>query len=884
LASGKLSLRVTQASLNQTAFDIPRNFANICEAVRIAVAEGSDVLALEELTLTGYDAGDDFQKTDNARILTTLEDIALYAKALDENLIVLVGHPWRYADKNISFEPERVKNPLFNRGNLPFNVMTLITQGEIQGMTAKMHLANSERCYEKRYFEEWSMAAAERIGGVYGTIMIPLAGLRSRMIPFGRPIFHITDGKNRFNLAQVICEEKWAGSVYDGVRHPEINYHWDNIIPSIGRQLRGQDGLLIAIADASPPAPDKVDKHEYLIGLASKYADAVVNTDGLGSSGSTFAQYGHRLIGQDGKIIVSGARAGFARVATTTTTIEIDQARRASENYTHGVLTHQFKNAAAKASPPVREASWDRKDNPNRVYEETIRMTALWLFDYMRKIKARGIAEALSGGMDSAFNSTMVSVMAHMAIKELGVEGFCREMSHLPYKDKILAAAKTGGEEAAIAECMKHMLTCVFMGTNNSSEGPGSTREAARFLIEGEPGKPGIGGKYYERNVQDMLDFYGVVYAVEDTTKLSRERLAEILKAVSEHMNLRPGSVTPGELEKREAAIKAAYPEVQQLISAANPAHGLTYENIQAGARQVLINRIGNMEGKLTVANPNLDETRNGYTTFGGDLHAGTISLNVHLPKRFQMRLMKHLHEVGLEGVMGPVTGLEKVMKKKPSAELQPRDASGQVIQNDEDALHGTFEQLDAIAEYMLYEQADPYDDPRRLNAGEIFERCKKDERFKGVSDTELYDMLCFRYKRWAIAQHKIHAAPVAPTFGRNVDHQVSQRTPNLSGEGRDELTALGVKLLFTQARSEGIVFKTQFDESMFEKRAQEDETFSEIFAGNLRGGGRLDFDLGVLYGKLKQDGLDKIFPPLPPTHEISVVYKARKAAGLALN
>ncbi len=115
----KFLLRITQTSLNQTALDWPRNMANIYAAIDEAVLRGSDILALEELALTGYEVNDDFQRTDNTRILAALDDVAAYAAALDSNLIISIGHPWRLQMRDIpaepGFEADRVKNPLYDR-------------------------------------------------------------------------------------------------------------------------------------------------------------------------------------------------------------------------------------------------------------------------------------------------------------------------------------------------------------------------------------------------------------------------------------------------------------------------------------------------------------------------------------------------------------------------------------------------------------------------------------------------------------------------------------------------------------------------------------------------------------------------------------------------
>ena len=170
--NNKIKLKITQASCNQTALDYPRNIANAYKAIQIAAAEGSDLLCLEELMLTGYECNDDFEKIDNEKILDLLEDVAYFAKNNAPNLIISIGHPWRLSLKDIPAKKgnlaERAKNPLYNRLDLPFNVQTVISNGKIQGMTAKSYLFNNERGYESRYFQEWSLMHANHAGGVYG--------------------------------------------------------------------------------------------------------------------------------------------------------------------------------------------------------------------------------------------------------------------------------------------------------------------------------------------------------------------------------------------------------------------------------------------------------------------------------------------------------------------------------------------------------------------------------------------------------------------------------------------------------------------------------------------------------------------------------------------
>ena len=883
--NSKMRLRVTQASLNQTALDYGRNMANIYEAIREAVVRGSDILAFEELTLTGYEANDDFQKVDNEELLEMLDDIASYAKALDPNLIISIGHPWRYGNKNMMAEPpyqeERVKNPLYNRMDLPFNVQSFIMNGEILGMTAKMHLYNDGRGYEKRYFSEWSMEAADKLDGFFGTIEVPLDREGKRKTLLGRPIIHVKDGNRAFNLAHIICEEKWISTDFGGYPHNDVSYNWDSPVAAYRRHLTARKGTVLIIANASPPTALKIKKHEHLAKLASEYADVVIDTDGLGSSGSTFVQHGHRLIAQKGRIVYSGQRVSMGRVALSTNDVLVTPAKAQTKLHAHAKVKRPLKGKkpaiASVRKAEMKAAAWDRLDNTSREYEEVIRMTALWLFDYLKKTKGSGVAQALSGGADSAFNSVIVYAMVSLAIKELGVEGFCKEMKHLPFKNEILAAGQVS-EAEAIKVAMRHMMTNVYMGTDNSSD---DTKNAARTLIEGGADEKGvafdgIGGIYEQQNIQDFLDFCAMAMAVTDSTQIEMSRKLELQKVIAEHLRLKPGSLSAEELARREAEIKAEYPEVTQLMSAANPTQLVAYENAQAALRQVLINRRANMENKRPVANPNLDEARNAYATYGGDLHSGVFNLNAHLPKAYQLKLMRYLHDHGLNGVLEPVKALGPVLRNKPTAELQPRDESGKVTQNDEDALKGSFEQLDRVAEYMLYDKVLSFGGERRLNAQEVFEHCQTDPLFEGVEDDVLYDMVMFRYQRWAISQFKIHASPYGPTMGYNVDHQSSLRTPNWSGNDQNKLVDLGVKLVFAEAAKQGVKLKGG-DEVLMHKRAMQDEGFVEQFQHFLRGrDGALDFDVKRVFDRVADKGWDKAFTPLPEDHAIMVNYNLR--------
>jgi len=925
--SDKLSLKVTQASLNQTALDWPQNMANHYAAIDVAVTEGSDMVLMPELSLTGYEVNDDFQRTDNNRIYAALNSIAAYAHARDPNLIVSVGNPWRLqlrdAFEGAAANPDFVHNGLYDRWNRPYNVQTLITGGEILSMTAKANLYISERGYENRYFNQWSFRDVEEyaklanIDAPYGTIPVTLPN--GQDIPFGRPLIYVTDKSGHGYIhAQAICEEKWVATKYDAYPNDDSRYEQLNIIPSISRYLGIKQGVFLEIANASPPSREKQDRHMHLDELASRWADVVTDTDGLGTSGATFAQFGHQLVAQDGKTIAAGKRMGFGQIEATTSVVQIQNINPKEWGHvrqkTHAIIARSFIDISANPQADLvfktqDSQKWDDPSNPDRWKEERIRNQALWMFDYMRKTGSKGIMEALSGGKDSSFNCAMVRVMVELAMHDLGVKGFCEQMPHLPYNDKILAAYKTGGQSGAVEECMSHMLTAVYMGTNNSSF---ETWNASKTLIDGgeyEDGKPfsGIGGKFVERNVQDLLDFYGYIFAVSGFGAEPSERKLEIIQSIqvtdqnlndqeverqaqnlykleiidetAKFLNASPHDNTLEEMNAWADRLYTKYPEVEQLVSAALPGHGIGYENIQARGREVLIMLFANIEGKMAVANPNLDEAYGAYATFGGDLHSGTLNWNGGLHKSDQEALMDYLEDHGIPSVMDRVVSLALANKNKPSAELQPKEGD-KVTQFDEDALQGTFPQKAALARLRHHTKIYAEHGERWMNAGELFDRAREDQLFSSLDDNQLFNAVVYFYQRWeGPAQHKIHATPIAPTFGENVDKQTSLRTPNLSGGSKDEIVQLGIDVLFSWAEEDGLGWDQKTKE-LLSMRAWQDKAFVQEFQSAIWNRDKslpnMSFNLRGLYERIKEQGWDGAFMPLNDNHPAAIAHGAR--------
>ncbi|MBI1215983.1 MAG: hypothetical protein GC185_09220 [Alphaproteobacteria bacterium] len=869
--SQKIDIKIASASCNQTGGDWPRNLANICAAIDKAVEDGADILGLEELGLTGYERGDDFFYSDNAKTREMLQLVADYAAAKDPNLVISIGHPWYFADKDIPDQTERRKNPIFNRINNNFNVQTLLSGGEIVAMSAKRYLFNYERGYEKRHFEEWSDLLADRYENAHGkgrdgTIMIDLPGmtyedgtqLPAKVIPFGSPVVQVAgpEGK-KANLTHVICEEYWVGSRYDGAKD---NADFDRDNP-LAQKARRFDITVALNPNASPPVAGKIDKHYELSKLASKHCGVLVHTDGLGSSGSTFAQFGNRLMAQDGEIISEGVRCSLQDVAYTSKIVTVGTPIDKG-HAPHAIIPHEF---AQSYSAPVQDgpAAWEH--GPRREFEEEMRNELLWLFDYMRKNKLQGVTQALSGGADSAYNAAKVRLMVELACRERGVEGFLQAMKHLKYKDAVREAYTEGGEKAAIGAIMDNMLTCVYMGTDNSSE---DTLRAAKTLVEGgktAEGKAfeGIGGKFQYRNVQRLVDVYAEIYAGVNPSKLGDERDAEIRKEIAAILRTRKDETTPEELDRRVHVLKSTFEEVAgDVLCVARDEHSIAYENIQARLRQVLIMLFSNVENKIAIANPNLDEGRNSYATWGGDLHGGMISGNAHKGKQRQLDHMQLLFQHGLEGGAEPVAGFYWALKNRPSAELQPLSKDGKVTQFDEDQLGRSFTQMDVISNFMLYDRPIEQHE-RKNNPIEVFLKCAEHPAFKGDDIETLHDRIRLSYEKWAHAQFKVHGSPIAATYGKNIDHQSSLRTPNTGSFHRPELAQMALFALDQMATRDGSSFEKLTGGqtlSALSKRVLMDEDFASALTRKMWTPGASDgrkMKIGTLYAAIKSQGFD---------------------------
>jgi hypothetical protein len=283
--------------------------------------------------------------------------------------------------------------------------------------------------------------------------------------------------------------------------------------------------------------------------------------------------------------------------------------------------------------------------------------------------------------------------------------------------------------------------------------------------------------------------------------------------------------------------------------------------------RQVLIMAFSNVENKLPIANPNRSEMVNSYATFGGDLHSGMVSGNAHKDKSREIEHLDYLYKYGLDG-LEPVKALHYTLLQMPSAGLKPLGKDGKVTQFDEDDLGRNFEEINVIEHYMLHDRPLSQDE-RKNSPTEVFQKCRQHSVFESNSVETLHDKIRVSYDRWGgNNQAKIHAGPIALTFGKNVDHQSSLRTPNISANHKPEQAQMMLYCLNEMAQRDGLSFENLtggYTLQELSSRALIDNEFNarlsaRMWTPDAKDGRKMK--IGTLYDHVRKNGFSSFVVP----------------------
>ena len=346
-------LRIAGGTLNQTPIDWQTNQQNILKAIEQAKSNRVDILCLPELCITGYGCQDVFLSNWIYRkSLNQLEEICKHCN----DITVAVGLPMMAEGRR-------------------YNVVALISNGDLQGFVAKQFLANDGVHYEPRWFTPWQRKKVIEVQ------------FNGKPVPFGDIQFHLHGIKIGFE----ICEDAWRKDERPAYTFNDID--------------------LILNPSASHFAFAKTHiREELIVPVSEQLGCTYLFANLLGNEAGRMIYDGDVLIARNGKLLAKNNRFSFEPVNLVF--IDVD-----------------FSSPDQHHSLPITDSS-ERK-------EEFTAALTLALYDYLRKSKARGFVLSLSGGADSSTCAVLIAEMIHRGVKCLGTAAFLKSLNQPKLAEKI---------------------------------------------------------------------------------------------------------------------------------------------------------------------------------------------------------------------------------------------------------------------------------------------------------------------------------------------------------------------------------------------------------------------------------------------------------------
>lgn len=426
-------LRLSAANLSTTPLDWKGNLDACTEAVELAASRGVHILALPEMSLSGYGCEDAFLAPWVAE--RSWNSLLELARRIPPGMLVAAGLPLRL------------------RGHL-HNAAALLSEGRVEGVVCKRHLAREGIHYEPRWFTPW---AAGR-----------LVDSRTFGCPVGDQVFDWGGVRIGFE----ICEDAWAAE------RP-------------GLDLAAADCDVILSPSASHFALGKDETRERLVidgsrslGVAYAYANL------RGNEAGRIVYDGAARIAASGALLAQAQALSFAPLDLAIAEIEIEDVRTRRAVASHPVRRAAPRVTRVEGAPGHATRPGPAAPIPARrgIHEQFARATAMGLWDYLRKSRSHGFVLSLSGGADSAACAVLVHLACAWALQERGEAQVRSDLAHLPLPERIDAATLTG-----------MLLRCAYQATRNS--GP-VTREAARTVASG------VGAAFIEWDVDALVQGY----------------------------------------------------------------------------------------------------------------------------------------------------------------------------------------------------------------------------------------------------------------------------------------------------------------------------------------------------------------------------------------
>jgi NAD+ synthase (glutamine-hydrolysing) len=351
--------------------DTEYNVQKIKNSIDMAVEKGAHLLALPELCVTGYTAGDLFySKTliDGAK--NGIIEIAKYSKG--KQIIVFVGAP-------ISVD------------GLLYNTCVVICDGKVLGIVPKSYLPNYSEFFEKRYF-------------VPATDKITYINLDSeyRDIPFTRDVIFTDENNPDFKIAVELCEDLWTP-----------------VPPSIFHAIHGAK-IIVNLSASNDFSCKPIKRKELVKGHSLKILAGYVYVsagDGESSTDSVFS--GHNMIAEGGEILSESKPFENKFITADIDLDAINYERSKVFNQNFGVNDKEY--LTVKFNLDTQHAKVQRKYNKAPFIVEgeeqfLIDIAAHGLKKRVEHVNAQKIVIGISGGLDS----TLALIIASRTMQLLG--------------------------------------------------------------------------------------------------------------------------------------------------------------------------------------------------------------------------------------------------------------------------------------------------------------------------------------------------------------------------------------------------------------------------------------------------------------------------------
>lgn len=348
----------------------------------------------------------------------------------------------------------------------------MVFNGRIVYIRPKMWMANDGNYRELRYFTPWTRRG-QTDDHVLPRMVQQLSGQET--VPFGDAVVATTDSV----IGVELCEELFT--------------------PNGPHIAMGLDGVEVFVnPSASHHELRKLHERINLINEATKKSGGIyLYANQQGCDGDRLYYDGCALIAVNGAIVAQGSQFSLDDVQVVSATVDLDDVRAARCSKSRGMQAvsseavnagHGFRRIPVHHELGARDvwgASQSKLGAPQPMSkpievkyllpeEEIANGPGCWLWDYLRRSRARGYFVPLSGGIDSCATTVIVHSMCRL-VHKAAHEG----------NKHVLADVRRICEQSDLwvpespQEIAQHLFVTCYMGTENSSK---DTRQRAKDL------------------------------------------------------------------------------------------------------------------------------------------------------------------------------------------------------------------------------------------------------------------------------------------------------------------------------------------------------------------------------------------------------------------